>query len=175
MITLTPFGPADFSRFMRWIDSPELLITIAGTDLSFPVLEHQLQEYVDDLSSASYNLVFDDEVIGHAELKRTGPAMLKVDKLLIGAKSSRGKGFGELAIRSLLQESFEEFRSQVTELNVFENNHAAIRCYEKCGFVSNPSLRKPFQVNGQVWYAVNMQISREDWQRNLTQPKKTND
>lgn len=167
MITLTSFSKSDFERFISWIDTEELLITISGTDLRFPVTEVQLQNYLDDDSSFAYNLVDSDlaETVGHAELKKTGPAMLKVDKLLVGSKSSRGRGIGEKAIKALLWESFEKHGSEITELNVFESNAAAIRCYEKCGFKMNPAIRKPFEVNGETWFAVNMRVEYSDWKK----------
>ena len=70
MIALTPFQQKDFDRLIRWIDNPELLITIAGTVWSYPLTVAQLQHYLDDDKSYSFNIVEtpQDMVIGHAEI-----------------------------------------------------------------------------------------------------------
>ena len=70
MITLTPFQQKDFDRLIRWIENPELLITIAGPAWSYPLTVVQLQRYLDDPKSHSFNIVEtpQDIVIGHAEI-----------------------------------------------------------------------------------------------------------
>ena len=48
MIQLTAFSAADFDRFISWIDSEALLITIAGTVFSYPLTAVQLETYLAD-------------------------------------------------------------------------------------------------------------------------------
>ena len=110
MIELTPFKPSDFNRLISWIDSKELLITIAGTVLTYPLTTDQLHTYLADPKSISFNVVdtIQGKTIGHAEIIKTGIGTCKLDKVLIGDKAIRGKGIGEKLINELLDYSFKK-------------------------------------------------------------------
>jgi RimJ/RimL family protein N-acetyltransferase len=169
MIRLTIFTQADFDRLISWIDSEELLITIAGTVFSFPVTTDQLQKYLDDEKSHSFNIVdtSGNNVIGHAEIVLSGGNMYKIDKLIIGDRSNRGKGIGQQVINELLDHAFTKLNAETVELNVFDWNIAAIRCYEKCGFIMNPDKQATFKSGDQTWMALNMTVEKESWLKTL--------
>ena len=57
MIELTPFRQKDFNRLIGWIGSKELLTTIAGNVWSYPLTVAQLQLYLEDPKSYSFNIV----------------------------------------------------------------------------------------------------------------------
>ena len=87
----------------------------------------------------------------------------KIDKLLIGNTSNRGKGVGEQAMKQLLKYAFEKLPVHTVELNVFDWNKAGIRCYEKVGFVFDEAKTATFQVGNKNWTALNMVIRRNEW------------
>lgn len=165
MIKLKPFSPADFDRLISWIDNNELLVTIAGTVFSYPLTVEQLQTYLEDDNSYSFNIVDSskDNVIGHAEILLSGLETFKIDKLIIGDASMRGKGIGQEVINKLLQYSFTKLEAKKVELNVFDWNLAGIRCYEKCGFVIRPEKETSFQMDNKNWIALNMTIDKDNW------------
>ena len=90
-------------------------MTIAGTVFDYPLTPGQLQNYLDDPESISFNVIDTDEnkPIGHAELVYSGNNMYKIDKLLIGDKSIRGKGTGQKIIDELLKYSFENLKADI--------------------------------------------------------------
>jgi RimJ/RimL family protein N-acetyltransferase len=165
MISLLPFTESDFDLLISWIDSEELLITIAGTDLAYPVTRDQLSAYQQMEDSHSFTIVEtgSNKKVGHAELVLSGNGVYKVDKLLVGDRSLRGKGLGQAIIQELLQFAFKNLNASAVELNVFDWNIAGIRCYEKCGFVLNTQKSKSFQAGDKTWLAVNMVIEKQDW------------
>ena len=165
MIKLTPFTKADFDKFISWIDNEDLLITIAGTVFTFPVTNDQLQKYLDDETSHSFNIIdtSNDNVIGHAEIVLSGDNLYKIDKLIIGDKSNRGKGIGQQVIIALLDYAFTKLNAETVELNVFDWNIAGIKCYEKCGFTMNPSKQATFKSGNETWTALNMTVEKESW------------
>ena len=152
MILLEPFQPGDFDRLINWIDNEALLITIAGTEFSFPVTHDQLHRYLLLSNSYLFNVVdaADKKVVGHAQLIRSGDRMYKIDKLIIGDKTNRGKGRGQAVINALLTYAFENLGADVVELNVFDWNIAGIKCYEKCGFKVNPDNKQVFKVGDET-------------------------
>jgi len=169
MIVLTPFQPADFDRLIKWIDSKELLITIAGNVWSYPVTVAQLQRYLDDPKSHSFNIVetTNNVVIGHAEIILGDDGTCKIDKLLVNP-SYRGKGLCVTVMNELLQYAFNKFPVHTVELNVFDWNTAGIRCYEKTGFSINHGKTQTFPLGDKTWTAKNMSMTRENFlSRNL--------
>jgi RimJ/RimL family protein N-acetyltransferase len=165
MINLIPFTASDFDLFISWIDSEELLITIAGTDLTYPLTADQLSGYLKIENSHAFTILdtASNKKIGHAELVLSGKGIFKIDKLLVGDRSLRGKGLGQAIIHELLHYAFKKLEATTVELNVFDWNTAGIRCYEKCGFVMNPQKKKSFQAGAETWTAINMTIEKQDW------------
>ena len=166
MIKLEPFTESDIDRLISWIDSKELLVTIAGTDFTFPLTSSQLLTYIQDEKSYPFNLVNggENKIVGHAEIIVKENGLCKIDKLLIGDRSIRGQGIGQAAIHSLLQYSFENLNATVVELNVFDWNVAGIKCYEKCGFTKNESQTQTFKMESSTWLAFNMRIDKSRWE-----------
>lgn len=167
MIKLAPFHSSDFDDFMSWIDNEELLVTIAGTAFSYPLSNEQLQNYLDLENSHSFTIYDAEQAkkIGHAEVVLSGEGTYKIDKLIIGDKASRGKGYGEKAVNELLNFSFKNLNALVVELNVFDWNIGGIKCYKKCGFNMNEDGSANFQVGDKNWTALNMIINRRDWDK----------
>lgn len=165
MIALTPFRQADFAKFISWIDNKELLLTIAGTDFTFPLTSDQLQHYLDNKKSHSFNVIDTSRnvIIGHAEILLYNGNSCKIDKLIIGDKSNRGKGIGKEIMKELLRYAFEEIGVAIVELNVFDWNIGGIRCYESVGFKFNAEKRQVFEIDDNSWIALNMLVEKNDW------------
>ena len=162
MIELTPFQQKDFNRLIGWIGSKELLTTIAGNVWSYPLTIAQLQLYVEDPKSYSFNIVETphDLVIGHAEIILADDGSCKIDKLLVDP-AHRGKGLCPPVIKRLLAYAFDKLPVHTTELNVFDWNTAGIRCYERSGFSFNPEKKQLFSLDDKTWTAINMSITKE--------------
>jgi RimJ/RimL family protein N-acetyltransferase len=162
--TANTFTKADFDAFISWVDSPEIVVTIAGPYFSYPVTHDQLYKYLDDEKSIAFNVVdvTKNKLVGHAEIINMGNGLYKLDKVIID-KSLRGQGIGEQLINEQLKYCFEVLGADIVELNVFDWNVAGIRCYEKTGFSFTPGRKMPFMVNGVEWVALNMTIDRNKW------------
>jgi RimJ/RimL family protein N-acetyltransferase len=170
MIRIEPFTPASFDKLISFIDSPEILVTIAGNYFSYPVTHEQLHKYLADEKSTAFDVIDTEarQLVGHAEIIDMGNGLYKIDKVIVD-KNIRGKGIGQQLINELLQYSFEILNADIVELNVFDWNVAGIRCYEKTGFVFTPGSKMPFMVNGVEWVALNMTIDKNKWLNLKTQ------
>jgi len=164
MIKLEPFREKDFERFIAWVDNKELLMTIAGPYFSYPLTADQLQAYLNDAKSYAFNIVDSDEntIIGHAEIRESGNGIFKIDKLLIGDKASRGKGLCQPIMQLLTGHAFTQLQATTVELNVFDWNTAAIKCYERTGFVINANKTMSFPVGDKIWTVLNMGIESDN-------------
>lgn len=164
-IQLLPFSKTDFKLLTAWVDSEEMLVTIAGREFVFPLTDEQLTIYLAKENSVSFTVLEVDSKrkIGHAELILIGDGLVKIDKLIIGEKGIRGQGLGQAVVTALTDYAFEKLDAELVELNVFDWNEAGIRCYEKCGFQLNLDKQAYFQMGEQQWLAVNMNIHKSYW------------
>jgi RimJ/RimL family protein N-acetyltransferase len=165
MIQLEPFNPSDFDLFISWINNKELLLQIAGTYFSYPLTATQLQKYLQDENSHAFSMVDEasGKVIGHAEIIMQGNNVCKLDKILIGDTTSRGKGIGQQVINELLAFSFNHLLAEKVELYVYDWNTGAIKLYEINGFAINNDKLIFTEVHGIFWKALNMTIDKEKW------------
>jgi len=72
----------------------------------------------------------------------------------------KGKGICGMLMSLLLQYGFRELKLPMLELNVFDWNTAAIKCYEKAGLARNFNKTMEMEINGRTWIAFNMYIDK---------------
>ncbi|BAV04074.1 Acetyltransferase (GNAT) family protein [Filimonas lacunae] len=58
--------------------------------------------------------------------------------------------------KSVVAYAINNLNISSVELNVYDWNTPAIRCYEKVGFVLVPEKYTTINVNGEEWKSVNM-------------------
>jgi RimJ/RimL family protein N-acetyltransferase len=164
MIALSLFEEYDFERFKLWIKSQDELSQFAGPIFTYPLTDDQLLTYINDRRRIAFKVVHSDrkEVIGHCELNFEND-LPRLSRILIADTNARGKGLGKLIIHKMHEELFVKRNFEAADLNVFNWNKNAIRCYEQVGFVMNPAIVKSQMNDTEVWIALNMVISKEDW------------
>ena len=136
-----------------------------GPLLNFPLTPSQLDILVSDPQKIAHNIVMMDtgRCVGHAEIHFSENSA-KLARILIGDPLQRGKGLGRQVVELLLEEAFSRPGVGFVELNVFDFNTPAIKCYEKVGFVIDPSKKLERKVKGVTWTALNMTIGKAQWQ-----------
>jgi RimJ/RimL family protein N-acetyltransferase len=93
----------------------------------------------------------------------------------IGEKSYWGKGYGSQALRVFVDLLFQRYNLHRIQLDTFEENRRAIRCYEKCGFVREGVLRQAFWTIHGYRDKIVMGLLREDWEKIGLDSKKDHD
>jgi RimJ/RimL family protein N-acetyltransferase len=169
MIRFNQFRKAHYSRLISWVDSAETLMQFAGPRYEYPLTEEQLDKSLNDSNRIAFYISESETglCIGHAEILLTRNSA-RLGSILIGDKLLRGKGFGQAIVLKLLEYCFNQLDQTQTELNVFDWNIIAIKCYEKAGFTINPEKTSEREVNGKKWIALNMVIDKETWLKNNT-------
>jgi len=165
MITLEQFDKNDFERLINWVDTEEMLVQFGGPLFSFPLTIEQLKAYKNDKNRHLFKVIESGEnAIGHAELfQPEDEKTIRICRVLIGDKTKRGQGIGQQIINELLNISFVNLEKENVELNVYDWNTRAIKCYEKVGFAVNPNKTFESEMNGDVWTAINMTIEKDGW------------
>ncbi len=156
MVSLRQFTNADFDRLISWADTEEILLQFAGGIFTFPLTKDQLDNYLTDKNRFAFCICEEDCVIGHAEIYYNAEnKSAKLCRILIGDEAARGKGYGLETMKKLEEFALKQFDIREMELNVYDWNIAAIRCYEKAGFSVNPSKNKIVLFKGEEWRAIN--------------------
>ena len=167
MIRLELFDEQDFDRLISWIDSEELLIQFAGPIFNFPLTRNQLELYISDQNRFPFKVIDSetDMVIGHSEVYDTENKGAKLCRILVGDKNLRGQGLGEKIVTRLVEFAFNKLCAKQIELNVYDWNISAIKCYEKVGFVIEPFKDQVTQFNNKKWTSINMTLDKVIWEK----------
>ena len=164
MIELKKFTKSDFDTLISWIKNEEDLVQFSGPIFSFPLTESQLSSYIKMTDKRIFKIVntSTNTTIGHCELNYTN-GNNRLSRILIGDKNSRGKGYCKIIIAKMTTMLFEDLNVNEVDLNVFDWNKGAIKCYQNAGFIIDTKTHKKQTVKGEVWTCLNMKLHRNNW------------
>ncbi|HEX8546187.1 MAG TPA: GNAT family protein [Cytophagaceae bacterium] len=164
MIHLSKLEQSDFDTFKAWVRNKDELLQFAGSIFQFPVTDEQLLKYITDERRVVFKVVLTatNEMIGNAELNYEN-LIPRLSRILIGDMTNRNKGLGKQIVNKMLEKLFIEDNFLQADLNVFDWNAAAIKCYQQIGFTINPDIINK-QCNGEkIWTAINMKVLKDNW------------
>ena len=137
----------------------------------FPVTPESMnsyhQQYIDGHNSVALTMVDSEEIVGYITL-RTLADDSSEQRLgfVIVDDSQRGKGLGKALVSMAVDYAFSKLGALKVSLGVFENNPAAIRCYESVGFLASQAASRLHRVVryetesydclGQIWDCIEM-------------------
>ena len=161
MISILPLEKEDAAHIVEWNrdTTDDFLTQWAGPkSFNFPITEAQIISRIEKEPISDYRLykiLADNNMIGTIELLciNVQEKTAKIGRFLINPLYV-GKGYGTTALVKFCNMAFNEFGFHNLELNVFDFNKSAIRCYEKAGFKLTKEVTYP---NG--WKAKNMIIT----------------
>ena len=161
MIEVKPFTENDFETFKSWIHNEEELFQFAGPIFSYPLTKEQLVNYIKMTDKRPLKVVLNstNQTIGHCELNFEN-GNNRLSRILVGNKELRGQKIGEQIVIKMVDLLFQDQNINEVDLNVFDWNKGAIKCYEKVGFKINHDNRDEMNVNGKVWTRLNMVLKR---------------
>jgi len=83
--------------------------------------------------------------------------------IVIGSPEQFGRGYGTEAMRLLIAFAFDQMGLNRLELEVYDFNERAIRCYRSCGFREEGRLRQKLFKNGRYVDVIPMGLLRSEW------------
>ncbi len=181
MIRLEYFERSDFNQLIEWVHDEQLMTNWAGSLFRFPLNEKSLDWYLEnsnDLQTSDVLIYKAVEtatgaVVGHISLgsinRDEGSA--RISRVLVGNTAKRGSGICGGMMKAILKIGFEELQLHRISLGVYDVNTAAIRCYQKTGFVTEGLLREVKKFNNEYWSLFEMSILENEWR--LLQPLST--
>lgn len=84
-------------------------------------------------------------------------------KFVIVDSRKRGSGLGQEMLRSALRYAFHMTGVSLVQLYVFEENMAAVRCYEKAGFRKESIAKNVFPYHDEQWSRCHMNIRKQNY------------
>jgi RimJ/RimL family protein N-acetyltransferase len=84
-------------------------------------------------------------------------------RIVIGEKKFWNKGCGTEASQLTVTYGFEKLNLNKIWLGVNQDNHNAVKTYEKAGFIHEGTLRNEIYRNGKYYNALRMSMLREEY------------
>lgn len=168
-VALTPLLAGDLPVMFRWINDREQVLFNAPYS---PVSEAQHKAWFDAIQQQKTTVIFGIRLLKGANLIGTcqlhnisGVHRTAELQIRLGEKRERGRGYGTEAVRLLLDFAFKDLNLHRVYLHVFAVNEAALRVYEKVGFVREGVLRKAAHIDGDYVDIVVMGILRDEYEK----------
>ena len=169
-IVLREYQLADIKYMRQWANDSEITDELSDIFL-YPHSEFETESFVRKMIEGNTNskgFVIAEkeskEYIGQIDLHRIDWKNRCADLgVVVGRKDLIGKGYGSEAIRLMQQFVFQQLNLHRLELEVYETNERAIRCYLKCGFHEEGRLREKYYKNGKFWDIICMSILRSEY------------
>lgn len=172
---LSPCLPEDAERWAEWFNDLEVAIPLgdeAYTPASLEGEQEAVREILED-NSHVFSIVDlkTDEAIGRCmffnvdAINRT--AMLGI---VIGEKRRWGQGYGQEAVRLLLDYGFNLLNLNSVMLGTYSFNQRAIRCYEQVGFQRIGRRREARIIAGEKYDLILMDILADQFESPYIKP-----
>ena len=167
LVRLAAVRQADSAAMFGWINNRELVLLSAPYR---PVGEDAHRHWFDSVQKRSDNALFcirliaDDQLIGTCQLVGVDRIHRSAGlQIRIGAAPMRRRGYGTEAVRLLVRHGFNDLNLHRIELGVFAHNEAALRAYEKAGFVVEGCRREAVWIDGRFCDLVLMALLKSQW------------
>ena len=106
----------------------------------------------------------DDRLIGKALIEyvdwSSGNGYIRLG---IGEAESRGRGYGSQALSLLLRYAFDELSLYRVTAGVPAFNEAALRLFQKFGFIEETRRRAALYFNGEFWDVIGFGLLNAEW------------
>ncbi len=172
-VLLRPFEKSDLPLTIRWNNDPEIR---SLTGEVYPFTSHSAEVWYDRLQEDPGRIWFVIEEretgnpIGECGLLRIFTAWRTTDlTIILGEKSSHGKGYGTEAITLLLDYAFGALAMHRVSIGVVGFNERALAFYEKVGFRREGIQRDGYYYNHQFSDFVMLSILEDEF-RAMNQP-----
>jgi RimJ/RimL family protein N-acetyltransferase len=166
-IGLFPLRSIDAPVLLEWINDRDQVLRNAPYK---PVSESAHYAWFEavqkrtDMTMFGIRVLETDKLIGTCQLRGIDSVHRNAElQIRIGDVGSRGVGYGTEAVRLLLEFAFVDLNLHRVFLHAFATNVAAIRVYEKVGFVREGVLRQAAHINGEYVDVMVMGVLRNEY------------
>jgi RimJ/RimL family protein N-acetyltransferase len=164
---LRPLDEGDLDRCVRWINDPEVLVTLGRR---LPMNRAREREWLaahyksDRELGLAIVLKEGDRHIGNCGLHGIDPHNRCAEfGVMLGEKNAWGHGYAPEAGQLLIGFGFRELGLHRIMLRVYAINERAQRAYDKLGFVEEGVLRESYFRSGRFHDTIVMSVLESEW------------
>jgi RimJ/RimL family protein N-acetyltransferase len=166
LVRLRSIERSDIEPIMKWVGDEEVTNFLGGEMLLGPLSRIAEEKFIEHAAEPSPNsrlfvieTLADCRYLGSTDLHNISWVNRNAEAgIVIGEKSSWGKGYGTDAMRVLLRYAFDKLNLNRVSLRVFDYNPRAIASYERCGFKREGVLRQDKFLGGKYHDTIAMGI-----------------
>ena len=174
-IDLKTLRPSDVGeRYCGWLNDPEINQYLESRFENWTVT--RLKKYVRSINASGDNLFFaitvksSGEYIGNIKLGQINRYHSSADiGIIIGEKSSWGKGFATEAIRLLKDHAFNVLKIHKLTAGAYAANVGSVKAFQKAGFSIEGVRKEQYECHGRHVDAVLLGCARTS--RTVRKPK----
>jgi RimJ/RimL family protein N-acetyltransferase len=167
-VLLRPIQRADLPRLWELVRDFE--VAVLGSP--GPVVPQSLPEFEAEFDPdpakprkdrAYFGIEVDGELIGEAGLHRINHFNRSCELGIGIGRDYWGKGFGQDAVRTLVDYAFEHLNMNRVGLYTLADDPRAVGAYRRAGFVEEGRIRQHAWVRGRYEDELVMSVLREEW------------
>lgn len=156
----------DFKNIAGWIDNERSHALWCANNFPYPVTEEAFHSFLKKTMeewTVNAFVATDDSgnTVGFFRYSVNVESNIGFLASVIIDNNLRGKGYGRERIQMALRYAFEFTGAELIQLNVFNENKDAKRCYEQIGFTERSTRKDAFVYGDEVWSMCNMTISEQ--------------
>ncbi len=159
---LRPYIPSkDYEYIQQWIPDERTHALWCANFIPYPMTREKMQDVLDkdaqDWNGCAYVATQDDgKLIGFFVLAVNLSNNSGFLKFVLINNELRGKGYGTQMIKLMLKYAFDIQGVSSVQLNVFDANHSARKCYLNAGFMEDSIATNAFTFMNESWGRCHM-------------------
>lgn len=167
-VVLRPIQERDRERLYELVETMEVR-ALSTHDPPLPIsleeIEARDRRWLEErhTDSAWFAIDVDEETIGMCGLHSIEHFQQRAEVGIRLGKAYWGKGFGQDAVRTLLDYGFRQLNLARISLRVLADDERAVGAYRKAGFVEEGRLRSHAWYDGARHDELVMSVLREEW------------
>ena len=173
-VTLQPPKLSEAKNYVAWLHDNEVTRYISSfTDVNVEGEKAFLKNMKSDPAKIFWSIhTKSGKHIGSTDLHNISEKHKRNSwGIMIGDKAEWSKGYGADVLQTIVKYVFTQLKHNRFELEVFHPNIAGIKCYKKCGFITEGVKKKYFIKNGEIYDSIMMALTDEDYKKMKVQKK----
>lgn len=163
---LRPYIPSkDYEYIQNWVTDARVHALWCANLIPYPMTANKLQDILEkdaqDWGGCAYVATDDDGIpVGFFVLAVNVSSNSGFLKFVIVDNKLRGKGYGTQMIKLMLEYAFDVTGVSSVQLNVFDTNDRAKKCYSNAGFIEDSIEVNAFTYKDESWGRCHMVITK---------------
>lgn len=170
MLSLRKFEKSDIRDLFTWFATEREALQWAGAALSWPLRRSELVDLIKqhrgpEPTREVWAVMRGQDMIGHFQiglnrrLRTVGLGRIAL------APPYRGQSFSAPLMNLILAQAFSHDWVHRADLLVYSHNRAAIRAYERAGFIHEGTRRESTPIEDEIWDTHMMSLLRREFDK----------